>query len=64
MKATHKLTHLPDGDEYLFSVVGDSFHWSIEGESGWRGPFGMFTENYVENPKWLVKKINTFKGNK
>ena len=64
MKATHKLTYLPDGNEYTFCVVGNSFHWSREGESWWRGPLGMFTENYVENPKWSVKKINTFKGNK
>ena len=64
MKATHKLTYLPDGDEYVFSVVGNSFHWSIEGKSEWQGPFSMFTENYVENPNWSVKRINTFKGNK
>lgn len=64
MKATHKLTYLPDGDEYLFSVVGDSFYWSTEELSGWVGPASMFAENYVENPNWSVKKINTFKGNK
>lgn len=64
MKATHKLTHLPDGNEYLFSVVGNSFHWSEEGVSEWKGPFRMFIENYVENPYWSVKKINKFKGNK
>lgn len=64
MKATHKLTYLPNGDEYLFSVVGDSFHWSREGWPGWKGPVSMFAETYVGNPEWLVKKINKFKGNK
>ena len=64
MKATHKLTHLPDGDKYLFSVVGDSFHWSTKGDPEWRGPFSMFTENYLQNQDWMVVKINTFKGNK
>ena len=64
MKATHKLTYLPDGDEYIFCVVGDSFHWSREGLTGWVGPVSMFAEAYVENPDWSVKKINTFKGNK
>lgn len=64
MKATHKLTYLPDGDEYLFSVVVDSFHWSTKGGPEWRGPFSTFTENYLQNIDWLVVKINTFKGNK
>lgn len=64
MKATHKLTYLPDGDEYLFYVVGDSFNWSTKKDPTWRGPFSRFTENYVENPKWLVEKVNKFKGNK
>ena len=64
MKATHKLTHLPNGDKYLFSVVGDSFHWSNKGDPEWHGPFSMFTESYLQNQDWLVEKINTFKGNK
>ena len=64
MKATHKLTYLPDGDKYLFSVVGDFFHWSTKGDPEWRGPFSTFTENYLQNKNWLVEKINTFKGNK
>lgn len=64
MKATHKLTYLPDGDKYLFSVAGDSFHWSAKEDPTWYGPFSMFTENYLQNGQWLVEKINTFKGNK
>ena len=64
MKATHKLTYLPDGDKYLFSVVGDSFHWSTKGDPARRWPFSTFTENYLQNQDWLVEKINTFKGNK
>lgn len=64
MKATHKLTYLPDGDELLFSVVGDYYHWSREGLPGWVWPVSMFAETYVGNPDWSVKKINTFKGNK
>lgn len=64
MKATHKITYLPDGDKYLFSVVGDSFHWSAKEDPEWRGPFSTFTENYPQNQNWLVEKINTFKGNK
>lgn len=64
MKVTHKLTYLPDGDEYLFSVSVDSFHWSTKEDPTWRGPFSMFAENYRKNEVWLVEKINTFKGNK
>jgi hypothetical protein len=64
MKATHKLTYLPDGDKYLFSVVGDSFHWSTKEDTTWRGPFSTFTENYLQNQNWMVVKINVFKGNK
>ena len=64
MKATHKLTYLPDGDEYLFSVLGNNYYWTTEGNPRWIGPFSLFTENYVENPKWLVEKVNKFKGNK
>lgn len=64
MKATHKLTYLPDGDKYLFCVIGNDFHWSREGFPGWVGPDSMFAETYVGNPYWSVKKIKTFKGNK
>lgn len=64
MKATHRLTYLPDGDKYLFSVVGDSFHWSTKEDPEWHGPFRMFTINYLQSESWLVEKINTFKGNK
>ncbi len=64
MKATHKLTHLTDGREYLFSVVGDSFHWSTKEDLRWRGPFSRFANAYLQNEDWLVEKINTFKGNK
>lgn len=64
MKATHKLTYLPDGDKYLFSVVGDSFHWSTKEDPTWHGPYSMFTENYLQNRNWLVEKTKTFKGNK
>ena len=64
MKATHKLTYLPDGDEYLFYVVGDSYHFSAKDLPKWSGPLHGFTEYYVENQNWLVEKINKFKGNK
>lgn len=57
MKATHKLTYLPDGDEYLFSVVGDSFYWSTEELSGWVGPASMFAENYVETQTGQLKRL-------
>lgn len=64
MKATHKLTYIPDGDEYLFSVVGDSYHWSTKESPEWKGVFSGFKLSYVDNGHWLVEKINTFKGNK
>ena len=64
MKATHKLTYIPDGDEYLFSVAGDSYHWSAKESPEWSGPFSNFKLCYVDNGHWLVEKISTFKGNK
>lgn len=64
MKATHRLTYLPDGDKYLLYVAGDSFNWSTKEDPTWRGTFSRFTKNYLENEAWLVEKINTFKGNK
>lgn len=64
MKATHRLTYIPDGDNYLFSVVGDSFYWSTKENLVWLGPFSGFTVSYLQNGHWLVEKINTFKGNK
>ena len=64
MKATHKLTYLPDGDEYLFCVIGDDFHWSTKEDPTWHGPFSLFTENHLQNQNWMVVKINVFKGNK
>ena len=65
MKATHKLTYLPDGDKYLFYVVGDEYHWSTKEDTTWHGPFSGFTVTYLQDGDcWLVEKINTFKGNK
>ena len=64
MRATHRLTHIPDGDKYLFSVVGDSYYWSTKETSAWVGPFSGFAVAYLQDGYWLVEKINTFKGNK
>ena len=64
MKATHKLTYIPDGREYLFSVVGDIYHYLLKELPGWSVGFDGFKARYVDNDKWLVEKINTFKGNK
>ena len=64
MKATHKLTYIPDGHEYLFSVVGDIYHYLSKELPGWSVGFDGFKACYVDNDKWLVEMINIFKGNK
>lgn len=65
MKATHKLTFLPDGDTYLLEVRGDTYRWQNqrtgEGEDFFSTNFGSYIKN---DHLWLVEKINTFKGNK
>lgn len=63
MKATHKLTYLPDGDVYLFKVSGDSYRGSMVGIP-WSIELNGFEGTYVNNEDWLVVKLNTFKGNK
>jgi hypothetical protein len=65
MRATHKLTHLPDGDVCLFEVRGDTYKWQNQrtgrGEDFFSIDFGYYIEN---DHLWKVEKINTFKGNK
>lgn len=63
MKATHKLTYLPDGVVYLFKVSGDNYWWSMI-DYHWSRELHGFEEAYVNNEDWLVVKLNTFKGNK
>ena len=63
MKATHRLTYIPDGDVYLFKVSGDNYWWSTI-DTTWSIQFSGFERLYVDNEDWLVVKLNTFKGNK
>ena len=63
MKATHKLTYLPDGGVYLFKVSGDNYWWSTI-DYPWSSELHGFEEAYINNEDWLVVKLNTFKGNK
>ena len=64
MKATHRLTCLPNGDKYLLCVVGDEYHWSTKEDPKWHGPFSQFDVKYLQKQFWLVERVNTFKGNK
>ena len=65
MKATHKLTYLPDVDMYLFEVRGDMYKWENQrtghGEDFFSNNFGYYIEN---DHIWKVEKLNKFKGNK
>lgn len=65
MKATHKLTYLPDGDMYLLEVRGDMYKWENQrtgrGEDFFSNNFGYYIEN---DHIWKVEKLNKFKGNK
>lgn len=63
MKVTHKLTYLPTGGRYLSHVHGDEYYL-ITTATPYPGPFRGFRANFVYDDKWLVEKINTFKGNK
>lgn len=65
MKATHKIICRDLKSEYLVHLVGDTYYWrNCDEGSKWKGPFNGFEYDYVADSDWLVKKINTFKGNK
>lgn len=63
MKATHRFTYLPSGGVYLTHVHGDNYY-IVDSPDKCLGPFKGFRANFVDNDKWLVEKVNTFKGNR
>ena len=65
MKATHRLTYIPDGDVYLFEVRGDMYKWKNQRTGAGDNSFSAGFGHYVRDIRfWKVEKINTFKGNK
>ena len=65
MKATHRLTFIPDGDVYPFEVCENMYKWENQKTGRGEDYFSAGFDYYVENGHiWKVEKINTFKGNK
>lgn len=65
MKATHRVTFIPDGDVYLFEVRENMYKWRNQrtgaGDDSFSDGFGYYVK---DSRLWKVEKINTFKGNK
>ena len=65
MKATHRLTYMPNGDTYLFEVRGDMYRWENQRTGDRDDLFSPQFGYYIENDHlWMVEKLNKFKGNK
>lgn len=60
--ATHKVTHIPTGDQYLFCVIGDLYRWK-KLTGCWRKDISRGFSYYIKDDDWVVKEVNKFKGN-
>lgn len=72
VKWTHKIVH-KDGNEWWFGALigGKFYHNGLHSEYERAGrdvvqsfDLDMGIEEFYNNPKYEVKKLNTFKGNK